>query len=162
MKIFINFCSCADLDKPSFTASESGQSWSLPHSINKIRYDQDSQSHVCNTADVAFHPEALQLCTLPAFQKMVIHAGLEGVGKQLGERKEAVSFDYVVMRNLRCKGGEPALMPIRFDEAGGVVSGQGERGREGRETKLQREIGRQKEEAKKKEQPEETPVFDEI
>ena len=27
-------------------------------------------------------------------------------------------MDYVVMKNLKCKGGDPALMPIRFNEGG--------------------------------------------
>lgn len=35
-----------------------GQSWSLPYSAGKIRYDQDAKKNVCNTIDVAFHPIA--------------------------------------------------------------------------------------------------------
>jgi hypothetical protein len=47
---------------------------------------------------------------------MIINIALEGVEKQLGERKETLSKDYVILKKVKCKGenGEPALRPIRF------------------------------------------------
>lgn len=48
---------------------------------------------------------------------------------------------------MKCKGGEPALLPVRNIEGRIVSKGEGEvRGMEGRETKLQKEINQRKEE----------------
>ena len=46
MKFFINMCSAEEIEKPSFEAKmtetgEVGQSWRIPNSMGKIRYDQD-------------------------------------------------------------------------------------------------------------------------
>jgi len=46
----------------------------------------------------------------------MINISLEGAEKQLTERKETLSKDYVILKNVICKGqdGKPALMPIRY------------------------------------------------
>jgi len=45
----------------------------------------------------------------------VADTALDGVGRLLSEDKEKVSKDYKIMKNLKCKGGEPALMTIKVD-----------------------------------------------
>jgi hypothetical protein len=82
---------------------------------------------------------------------MMINIALEAAEKQLGERKETLSRDYIVLKKLICKGqdGKPALLPIRYIEGKMYNKGEGpneepERDSEGRETKLQKEINKQK------------------
>jgi hypothetical protein len=68
---------------------------------------------------------------------------------------------------VKCKGenGEPALLPIRYIEGKAYNRGEGpadeERNLEGKETKLQKEIGRQKEEYTKEKQKKEDDQKDE-
>ncbi len=63
----------------------------------------------------------------PSFQAMIIGIAIEGAERQLGERKESLSRDYVVLKNLKCKGenGEPALLPIRYIEGRAYNRGEG-------------------------------------
>ena len=96
---------------------------------------------------------------------MIINIALEAAEKQLGERKETLSRDYVILQNVKCKGvdGKPALMPIRYIQGKIYNKGEGpsndpERDLEGKETKLQKEINKQKEQFEQdrhKEQPKE-------
>jgi hypothetical protein len=59
-----------------------------------------------------------------------------------------------VLQNLKCKGGEPALLPVRSIEGRLMNKGEGEveRDLEGRETNLQKEINQKKEQHEKDEQ----------
>ena len=50
----------------------------------------------------------------PEFQKFVADTALDGVGKVLLETKEKVSMDYKIMKNMKCKGGKPALMTVKI------------------------------------------------
>ena len=50
MKLFINMCSSEYLEKPSCEPGpdQSGQKgfhWQVPHSMGKIRYDQDKRTY---------------------------------------------------------------------------------------------------------------------
>lgn len=88
---------------------------------------------------------------------MLVNIALEAAERQLGERKETLSKDYVILKNLKCKGqdGKPALLPIRYIEGQMYNKGEGpshelERGIEGKETKLQKEINQQREEHQSK------------
>lgn len=86
------------------------------------------------------------------FKSMVITIGLECAEKQLGQRKETLSKDFDILKNIKCKGGSPALLPMRVIEGKAYSRGQApsetgviERDIEGKETKLQKEINDQKE-----------------
>lgn len=57
---------------------------------------------------------------------MIINIAIETAQRQLGERKETLSKDYIVMEKLKCKGGQPAILPIR--EIEGKVYSKGEGG----------------------------------
>lgn len=61
------------------------------------------------------------------FQEMMINIALEAAERQLGERKETLSRDYVILKNVICKGadGKPALMPIRYIEGRMYNKGEG-------------------------------------
>lgn len=83
---------------------------------------------------------------------MMVNIALQAAERQLGERKETLSRDYVILKNVICKGedGKPALMPIRYIEGKIYNKGQGpnyemERDMEGRQTKLQKQLTKQKE-----------------
>jgi|JI6StandDraft_1071083.scaffolds.fasta_scaffold84877_3 dynein assembly factor 2 len=108
--------------------------------MGKVRYDQDKKGDVCNTVDAVFHPDAYVLARNKSFQAMMINIALDTSQKQLGERKETISKDYVILQNVKCKGGEPALLPVRSIHGRIVSKGEGEpqRDLEGRETNLQR------------------------
>ena len=101
--------------------------------------------------DIAFHPDTYYFAARKEFQEMMINIALEAAERQLGERKETLSRDYVVLKNLKCKSqdGKPALMPIRYIEGKLYNKGEGptdepERDIEGKETKLQKELNKQK------------------
>ena len=86
------------------------------------------------------------------FQEMMVNIALEAAERQLGERKESLSKDYIILKNLKCKGqdGKPALMPIRYISGKVYNKGEGpnnepERDMDGKETKLMRDLNQQKE-----------------
>lgn len=58
---------------------------------------------------------------------MIISIALEGSERQLGERKETLSRDYIILKNVKCKGenGEPALLPIRYIDGKAYNKGEG-------------------------------------
>lgn len=66
--------------------------------------------------DIAFHPDTYHFANRKEYKEMMINIALEAAEKQLGERKETLSRDYVILQNVKCKGadGKPALMPIRY------------------------------------------------
>ena len=98
----------------------------------------------CQVVDCAFHPDTYKFCVHASFQAMVISIALESAEKQLGERKETLSRDYVILKKIKCKSenGEPALLPIRYIDGKAYSRGEGpaefERDLEGKETKLQK------------------------
>ncbi|CAD8102236.1 unnamed protein product [Paramecium sonneborni] len=155
-KFFINICSTGVLDKPQSETitqnGQTGQNWKIPYSIGKIRYDQDKKQNICNTVDVAFHPNTIGLCyKMPNFQNLVCSTALEASGKQLGERNEEISKDFKVLKHTKCKGGEPALLPVRIDKKGKLTNELDSRqgGQANAQTKLQKDINQMKEENEK-------------
>ena len=101
------------------------------HGKNKIRPRQAYgfiyvDGNPCQVVDIAFHPDTYFFAAKKEFQEMMINIALEAAERQLGERKETLSRDYVILKNLKCKGhdGKPALMPIRY--IGGKAYNKGE------------------------------------
>jgi hypothetical protein len=95
--------------------------------------------------DIAFHPDTFMFGVRKEFKEMMVNIALEAAERQLGERKETLSRDYIILKNVICKGqdGKPALMPIRYIEGKIYNKGDGpnnefERDMEGKETKLQK------------------------
>ncbi|KAL4506552.1 hypothetical protein ABPG72_000123 [Tetrahymena utriculariae] len=118
-KLFINCCHTPIVQIPSFDVVErdgkQGQNWKLPYSAGKMRYDQTKDKEVCTTIDVAFHPYTFQLIHMnPRFQEVVCQTALDAANLQMGERNEIISKDYKVLKNMKCKGGDPALLTVRI------------------------------------------------
>jgi hypothetical protein len=44
------------------------------------------------------------------FKKFVADSAIDGVNRVLSEHKEKCSTDYKILKNLKCKGGEPGLL----------------------------------------------------
>jgi hypothetical protein len=76
--------------------------------------------------DVAFHPDTYMFAARKEFREMMINIALEAAERQLGERKETLSRDYVILQRVICKGvdGKPALMPMRYID--GKIYNKGE------------------------------------
>jgi len=114
-KTFINVCMHEDIAKPKreyvTQNGQSGYAWSLPYSVSKNRHDQDKKGDLCSTYDVVFHSDIGNfLLTSPDFKKFVADTAIDGVNRVLSEHKEKCSTDYKILKNLRCKGGEPGLL----------------------------------------------------
>jgi hypothetical protein len=62
---------------------------------------------------------------------------LDGVNRVLQLDKEKISTDYKIMKSLKCKGGEPALMTIKVETDNPLINNLDI---DKTETKLQKEI----------------------
>lgn len=118
-KCFINVCFHDKVPKPEKTQvvgpdGSPGFNWSLPHRVSKLRNDQDQNKDLVSTYDVVYHSDIKSYMVYPDFQKFVADTAIDGVGKVLAENKEKVSLDYKIMKNMKCKGGKPALMTIKI------------------------------------------------
>lgn len=68
-----------------------------------------------STYDVVFHDAIQQYLIYPEFQKFVADKAIDGVNRVLSDHQEKISTDYKIMKNMKCKGGEPALMTIKVE-----------------------------------------------
>ena len=121
-KTFINVCfheKVPEAKRVHMTGPDGqpGYSWQLPYRVSKLRHDQDNDKNVVSTFDVIFNDGIKQHMLHPEFQKFVADTAIDGIGRVLAENKEKVSSDYKIMKNLKCKGGEPALMTIKVEES---------------------------------------------
>ena len=120
-KTFINVCFHPKVPKAEKIPTtgpdgKPGYSWSLPYRVSKQRHDQDKEKNLVSTFDVIFNDDIKQYMVYPDFQKFVSDTAIDGISRVLAENKEKISTDYKIMKNLKCKGGEPALMTIKLDE----------------------------------------------
>ena len=53
----------------------------------------------------------------PEFQKFVADTAIDGVGRVLAENKEKISTDYKILKNIKCKGGEPSMMTVKIESS---------------------------------------------
>lgn len=155
-KAFINVCFHEKIEKPERELitgpdGKSGYNWKLPYRVSKVRHDQDNKKQFCSTYDVVFHPEIKQFLFHPEFKKFVSDTAIDGLAQLLAEHNEKVSRDYKIMKNLDCKGGEPSLMTLKVKTGNPLVDNME---LDNVETRLQKEIERQKFEAMTAEQKE--------
>ena len=87
----------------------------MPYRVSKGRHDQDTKKALCATYDVVFHPMVEKMIVHTEFQKFVSDTACDGVDMVLRENKEKCSRDYKIMYNLKCKGGNPALMTVKVE-----------------------------------------------
>ena len=92
---------------------QSGYSWSLPYTVSKARHDQDKTGNLCSTYDVVFHRDIGDFLQNADFKKFVSDTAIDGINRVLAEHKEKASSDYKILKNLKCKGGEPGLMTVK-------------------------------------------------
>lgn len=132
-----------DIQKPkqeyvSNHNGKSGYAWQLPYSVSKNRHDQDSKGNLCSTFDVVFNTDIGNfLLTSSEFKKFVADTAIDGVNRVLAEHKEKCSTDYKILKNLKCKGGEPGLLQIKVEMKNKLL---GNVDVDKHETQLQKEI----------------------
>jgi hypothetical protein len=85
----------------------------LPYSVSKGRHDQDKQGDLCTTYDVVFNRDIGDFLHIADFKKFVSDTAIDGVNRVLAEHKEKCSSDYKILKNLKCKGGEPGLLTVK-------------------------------------------------
>lgn len=113
-----------------------------------MRHDQDNNKQLVSTYDVVFHDEVQRYLMHQDFQKFVADTAIDGVNRVMAEDKEKLSSDYKIMNNLKCKGGEPALMTIKVETGNPLIDNMDI---SQTETKLQKEINSSKKDALEKE-----------
>jgi hypothetical protein len=64
---------------------------------------------------VVFNDGIQQYLFHAEFQKFVADTAIDGVNRVLQDQQEKLSTDYKIMKNMKCKGGEPALMTIKVE-----------------------------------------------
>jgi hypothetical protein len=84
----------------------------------------------------------------PEFQKFVADTAIDGVNRVLHDQQEKISTDYKIMKNMKCKGGEPALMTIKVDTLNPLLNNMDI---DKTKSKLQKEIEKVKEDQMSKE-----------
>ena len=90
--------------------------------------------------DVVFNNDVSQfLLTSPEFKRFVADTALDGVNRVLAEHKEKCSTDYKILKNLKCKGGEPGLLQIKSEVTNKLLANQDV---DKFETKLQKDISK--------------------
>lgn len=119
-KAFINICLHDKVEKPKKEQvtqpnGNTGYSWSLPYRVSKGRHDQDKTGALCATYDVVFNSDVGNFVSHPDFKKFVCDTAVDGVNKVLSQHKEKCSTDYKILKNLKCKGGEPGLLTIKVE-----------------------------------------------
>ena len=100
--------------------------------------DQDAKKDVCSTFDVVFHDAVAPMLVHAEFQKFVADTAIDGIKRVLAENNEKVSTDYKIMKNLKCKGEEPALMTVKKEMSDNPLLANMDSSKH--ESKIQREL----------------------
>lgn len=117
----------------------------------KGKPDRDVKDKFCMTYDVVFHDDVRKFIVREDFKKFVADTAVDGVNKVLAEHKEKVSTDYKILKNVFCKGERPQLMTIKLKDANPLI---GSMDINKAETKLQKDIMKQRQEQLDKEKAE--------
>ena len=102
------------------------------------------------TYDVVFHNDVMQFMLYPEFKKFVADTAIDGVNRVLMENKEKVSSDYKILKHVNCKGEKPQMMTIKIKDPINQLIGNMDLSKA--ETKLQKDINKQRKETQEKEQ----------
>ena len=100
------------------------------------------------TYDVVFHDDVRNFIKNEDFKKFVADTAVDGVNKVLAENKEKCSLDFKILKNMDCKGGKPQFMTIKIKEDNALINNMDV---SKMETKLQKDIMKQRQEALDKE-----------
>lgn len=119
-KVFVNICSSPQVDKAfPETVKRGGQmgtNWRIPYNMNpQARSCLDNKNVSCTAFDVIFNDVSVaELRINDRMRDLLIKTALEGVSRQL---KKALAQDFVVLKNAKFKGGEPASLSIKDPKA---------------------------------------------
>ena len=100
---------------------------------------------------MVFHDAIQSYLVHPEFQKFVADTAIDGVNQVLKDQQEKLSSDYKIMKNMKCKGGEPGLMTIKVENENLLLNNLDI---DKTKSKLQKEIEKVKDEQMTKEQKE--------
>ena len=100
---------------------------------------------------MVFHDAIQSYLVHPEFQKFVADTAIDGVNQVLKDQQEKLSSDYKIMKNMKCKGGEPGLMTIKVENENPLLNNMDI---DKTKSKLQKEIEKVKDEQMTKEQKE--------
>lgn len=104
-----------------------------------------------STYDVVFHDAIQQYLIHPEFQKFVADTAIDGVNRVIQDQQEKLSSDYKIMKNMKCKGGEPGLMTVKVETANPLLNNMDI---DKTKSKLQKEIEKAKDDQVAKEMKE--------
>ena len=99
------------------------------------------------TYDVVFHSEVGNYLVYPEFKKFVADTAIDGVNRVLTENKEKISNDYKIMKHVICKGEKPQLMTVKSRGTNELIDNMD---LSKVETKLQKDIMKQRKETQSK------------
>eukprot|EP00794_Sanderia_malayensis_P004607 gene4607-5213_t len=123
-KVFINVCTSTTVDKAASDGgnrqkgSSKGESWTIPHVIQKPREDSDKAGKSCVVCDVVFHPDVYNRAkTQPSMMKMLNDIALDSVRDKFGMKLDRNNVKYP---KLKFKGRQEASI-IRNKTAGSPV-----------------------------------------
>ena len=119
--------------------------------MSKLRHDQDNKKALVSTYDIVFHTDTTKYLIYPEFKKFVSDTAIDGVQRVCAEDKETVSSDYKIMKEMQCKGGEPCYMTIKVTTGNPLIDNSN---LENVQTRLEKEIMKDKNQAMIKEQKE--------
>lgn len=87
---------------------------------------------------MVFNSEVQSYLHSEEFKKFVADTAIDGISRVLAESQEKISQDYKIMQNLKCKGGEPAMMVVKKEESSNPLLGNLDVNKT--ESKLQKEM----------------------
>mmetsp|Transcript_41249 Transcript_41249/g.62791 ORF Transcript_41249/g.62791 Transcript_41249/m.62791 type:complete len:162 (+) Transcript_41249:515-1000(+) len=123
----------------------------MPYRVSKQRHDQDNKGELVSTYDVVFHEDVQSYLVYPDFQKFMADTAIDGVNRVLQQDKEKLSSDYKILKNMKCKGGEPAMMTVKKTSNNPLIDNMDI---DKAQSKLQKEIHGIKDEQMQKEEKE--------
>lgn len=155
-KCFINVCFHEKIEKAVRTPitredGSNGFDWRLPYRVSQLQHQQDGQGELVSQYDVVFNDDIIQYMMHAEFQKFVADTAIDGVNQVLQQQQEKISTDYKIMKNMKCKGGEPALMTVKSQDVNPLINNMDVKTAK---TKLEKEIMKQKKDMALKEQKE--------
>jgi pre-RNA processing PIH1/Nop17. len=116
-KLFVNIVHSEKIGKPTSKKVGQGHKWFLPYSLSPLRMEYDKNKLLVPTFDCCFHPDTLELGTnRNVILNLIANTAGEGVKHQYKKMNEIIELDtseYVVLRGIQYKNGNPVIMLIK-------------------------------------------------
>jgi hypothetical protein len=115
-KVFVNFCSSADVDNASAEKQVGGSSWQVPYIMPpQCRFDIDKSDERVSVFDVVFGPETIRRAQASVdFQNMVIEVALDAAQKN---GNIELSRDFKLLKNVTARALPIPALSIRADSS---------------------------------------------